>query len=314
MTCTLPAERYNAALEFLKTAGFPLVTLDSLPADASFRSYHRLKDKNLLLMNAPPGVEDIRPFVAVAEILSKLGFAAPTLHAVDAERGFVLLEDFGSGTFTNILTAENERPLYTLALSVLAALQEKTAGAALPLPPYDLAVLQREVNLLVEWPAPLADTARAGYTALWLPLLNAVATPQKPVLVLRDYHVDNLMLRAEKEGLARCGLLDFQDALLGHPAYDAVSLLQDARRDVPEALEQEFLRDKDAAYTRAYYILGAQRAAKIIGIFHRLNVRDGKPKYLHHIPRTWGYLRRNLVRLGADGQPLMDFLNREFPL
>jgi aminoglycoside/choline kinase family phosphotransferase len=315
-------DRLAAARDFLARQGEGDVVLDSLPADASFRCYHRLRGRGLLLMDAPPEKETVTPFVQVAEILHSYGLGAPKILAADAGQGFVLLEDFGEATFTRLLAAEpvQEADLYALALETLAALHEASKGQALSVPPYDVATLAREANLVVEWPKPLAFDVQQEYAALWLPLLEELAAYWPKVLVLRDFHVDNLMLRGGVEGQGRCGLLDFQDALAGHPAYDVVSLLQDVRREVSPVVVEKGLEGwlarypqaERAALRRAYHLLGAQRALKIVGIFHRLNIRDHKPRYQAFLPRTWRLVGENMAAepsLAALG----NFLKAHFP-
>ncbi|MFN7755133.1 MAG: aminoglycoside phosphotransferase family protein [Holosporales bacterium] len=315
-------DRLAAARDFLARQGEVAATLDSLPADASFRCYHRLRGRGLLLMDAPPEKETVTPFIQVAEILHSYGLGAPKILAADAGQGFVLLEDFGEATFTRLLAADpdQEADLYTLALDTLAALHAASKGQALNVPPYDVATLAREANLVVEWPKPLSLEAQQEYAALWLPLLEELAAYQPQVLVLRDFHVDNLMLRGGVAGQGRCGLLDFQDALAGHPAYDVVSLLQDVRREVSSDVVRQGLEGwlarypqaERAALRRAYHLLGAQRALKIVGIFHRLHIRDHKPRYQAFLPRTWRLVGEN-VAAEASLAALGGFLKAHFP-
>jgi hypothetical protein len=260
-----------------------------------------------MLMDAPPPHEDVRPFVAVARLLDRLGLSAPRLFAVDEASGLLLLEDFGDDTYTRLLAAgEAEEPLYALAVDVLVALNRRFATAP-ALPPYDEARLLAEVALLVDWYLPAMTGApadpglRADYLDLWRVLLP-LARGVPETLVLRDFHVDNLMRLDGRAGIAACGLLDFQDAVLGPASYDLVSLLEDARRDVPadlaRAMTARFLAafpaiDR-AAFARSCAILAAQRNCKIVGIFTRLAVRDRKPAYLAHIPRVWRLIESDL--------------------
>jgi aminoglycoside/choline kinase family phosphotransferase len=290
---------------FLAANGWAGAEIVPLAGDASFRRYFRVVqgDRQAVLMDAPPEHEDVRPFLTIAAHLDRLGLSAPRSHAVDRAGGLLLLEDFGDRLVGPLLRAgtEDETPIYRDAITLLARLAEQ------PLPdgvaPYDMAVLRREIGLFPEWYAPAVglDVDRQGWAAAWETALARVADPQPPVLVLRDYHVDNIIL-LDRTGLKRLGLLDFQDALVGHPAYDLVSLLQDARRDVSPSLEAEMLgayavearlADRDA-FRADYEILGAQRNTKILGIFTRLWKRDGKRNYLPLQPRVWGYLERNL--------------------
>jgi aminoglycoside/choline kinase family phosphotransferase len=291
-----------AAADFLAANGWGGAAISPVAGDASFRRYFRatLGTRSAILMDAPPPQEDPRPFIAMAQWLTDQGFAAPAIHGTDLTRGLVLLEDFGDVRMRETSDAEptREHALYGSAIDTLIRLH--ALGAA-PVPPYDRAVLKREVDLLTEWYCPALGIAadQAAYDAAWDAVLDhALAGPV--VTVLRDYHAENLMLIADGKGGDTLGLLDFQDALAGHPAYDLVSLLQDARRDVSESLEAAmFARYTGATgagadFDIAYHVLGAQRNAKIVGIFARLWRRDGKPRYAALCPRVWGYLNRDL--------------------
>jgi len=290
---------------FLAANGWAGAEIRPLAGDASFRRYFRVVDgdRRAVLMDAPPAHEDVGPFLAIAAHLETLGLSAPRSHAVDRAGGLLLLEDFGDRLVGPLLRAgaEDEAPIYRDAITLLARLAEQPVPDGVA--PYDMAVLRREIGLFPEWYAPAVGLAidAEGWTKAWDAVLLRVADPRPPVLVLRDYHVDNIML-LDREGLRRLGLLDFQDALAGHRAYDLVSLLQDARRDVSPALEAAMLdayaaeagiADADA-FRADYEILGAQRNTKILGIFTRLWKRDGKRSYLPFQPRVWGYLERNL--------------------
>jgi hypothetical protein len=304
------AERAQRIAAFLTAAGWGAVPRGPLAGDASFRRYERLAvaGRRAVLMDAPPPKEDVRPFIAVARVLAGLGLSAPEILAEDIEAGLLLLEDFGDSTYTRLLAAgKAEAPLYALAVDVLIALHRSFAPAASSLPPYDDERLLTEAALLVDWylPAiagrPTEPSLREEFLALWRALLP-VARAIPDGLVLRDYHVDNLMLLPGRAGPQSCGLLDFQDALCGPASYDLVSLLEDARRDVPPALREAmterylaaFPRLDRALFRRSAAILAAQRNAKIIGIFTRLARRDGKPHYLGHIPRVWRLLDGDL--------------------
>jgi N-acetylmuramate 1-kinase len=289
------------AAAFLAANGWAGADIVPLAGDASFRRYFRViaADRRAILMDAPPPHEDPRPFVSIARWLGERGFAAPAIHAADVEQGLVLLEDFGDVRMREAIDADPDGTigLYEAAVDVLVALRREPACDVRP---YDRAELQREAGLFVEWYCPAVGIAPDldGYRAAW-DAANDHALAETPVTVLRDYHAENLMLVGEARTL---GLLDFQDALAGHPAYDLVSLLQDARRDVEEPIEAAMLRHyMDAtgegdAFLRAYHVLGAQRNAKILGIFTRLWKRDGKPRYPALCPRVWAYLERDLAQ------------------
>ncbi len=292
------------ARPFLDALGWGAADILPLAGDASFRRYFRVVEpgRRAVLMDAPPPHEDPRPFLKVAEHLAAQGFAAPAIYGEDLSHGLVLLEDFGDDRVRDHLDGRpgDEEAIYARAVSLLADLHRLPAVDA---PPYDRAAYQRETDLLLDWFCPAAglDVDADGYRAAWdavLPLVLDDAAPK--VTVLRDYHAENIMLIAERPASHDLGLLDFQDALVGHPAYDLVSLLQDARRDVTPALEQAMLAlyrklaQPGDGFDAAYAVLGAQRNAKIIGIFTRLWRRDGKPRYLSFLPRMWGLLERDL--------------------
>ncbi len=297
---------------FIRAAGWQPEHLRPLAGDASFRRYSRLADngRRAVLMDAPPDHEDVRPFVRIARHLANLGLSAPAILAADEAAGLLLLEDFGDATFTRLLAdGTSERDLYRLATDVLIYLHRLAPAVAAPagLPDYDERRFLDEALLLTDWylPAvtgtPISIAGRDACVAAWQDAL-ALVMQLPPTLVLRDFHVDNLMRLDERDGLAACGLLDFQDAVAGPAAYDLMSLLEDARRDVSppvkQAMLQRYLQAMDLAdrdlFAAAFAVLGAQRHAKVIGIFTRLHRRDGKPIYLGHIPRVWRLLEAAL--------------------
>ncbi|WP_415837093.1 aminoglycoside phosphotransferase family protein [Sphingomonas sp. IC4-52] len=310
---TPPAEAHT----FLAAHGWGGATVLPLAGDASFRRYFRVVDgaRTAVLMDAPPPHEDPRPFIAVAKWLTQRGFGAPKIHAIDEAHGLVLIEDFGNDRMREAIDADPgaASTLYAIAVDVLVALRDHPAGAWRA---YDRAELQREAALLVEWycPAVGLEVDTAGYVDAWDAVLHHVSC-DRAVTVLRDYHVENLMLVGASRSL---GLLDFQDALAGHAAYDLVSLLQDARRDVDPALEQAMLERYRSAtgegegFMRAYHVLGAQRNAKIIGIFTRLWKRDGKDRYPSLCPRVWSYLERDLAC--PELAPVARWFNANIPV
>lgn len=299
MSVTLP----DGLSTFLETAGWADAAVEPLAGDASFRRYFRVRkgERTAMLMDAPPPNEDPRPFLRAAKWLDANGMRAPHVLAENHDRGLVLLEDFGEARMRDYLDQwpDDEREVYRAAVDTLVALHALPPG---PFLDYNLAEYQREARLFVDWYCPAQNlyVDGNGYTAAWEEALSPLLGRQRPgVTVLRDYHAENIMLL---NALQKQGLLDFQDALIGHPAYDLVSLLQDARRDVSPQLEAEMFDH----YVRAtgkpaeefladYARLGAQRNAKIVGIFVRLWKRDGKPRYLDLIPRVWGLLERDLA-------------------
>lgn len=293
-----PMNPPEAAHDFLERVGWAGAGIAPLAGDASFRRYFRVTkaDRRAVLMDAPPPHEDARPYIAVASWLREHGFAAPAILGDDLDAGFVLIEDFGDARMREVLDAEPSRES-ALYADVVALLRRLHAQPAAALRPYSRDELHREASLFVEWYCPAAglDVDTAAYRAAWDAAFDAFPRSE-PVTVLRDCHAENIMLIEGKSGIEALGLLDFQDALAGHPAYDLVSLLQDARRDVSPALEAA-MRDRygrSADFDTAYVILGAQRNAKILGIFTRLWKRDGKPRYLELLPRVWRYLERDL--------------------
>lgn len=330
--------------DILRRSGWDRARRIFMLGDASTRAYERLEradGETAILMISPPRpdgppvrfgkpysaiarlAENIRPFLAVDEALREQGLSAPRVYAADAEGGFAVIEDLGADLFVDAQGPIRER--YAEALAVLAHLHAQALPDTIPgpedepyrIPPYDLDALLIEIELLVDWYAPhiakvsVASGHRASFVNLWRHAANEVAGA-RPTWTLRDFHSPNLLWLAGRAGTARVGLLDFQDCVMGHPAYDVVSLLQDARVTVSDELELRLLghyaqlrRAKDpafdmAAFARAYALLGAQRATKILGIFARLDRRDNKPAYLAHIPRVRRYLRKNLAHPALD--------------
>ena len=264
---------------------------------------------------------DSGPFVAVSDWLHESGLSAPQIVSADLAKGLLLLEDLGDGLYTQMIDGgADEALLYRAALDVLVHLHTQTAPSLLPvrgradfaIRAYDSLALQAEADLLIDWYWPQVfgqdpdDSARQAYGEIWRGLAEAMAR-DTTVVVLRDYHAQNLLWLPDRKGVARVGLIDFQDAVLGSPAYDLVSLLEDARRDVSPELADQMLNyyvaqrraaqssfDEDA-FRSAYALFGAQRNAKIVGIFARLCRRDGKPQYLDYLPRVWRYLESDLA-------------------
>lgn len=332
------AERLATVRRFLDESGFADAERRYLQGDASARAYERLVQgpRSVMLMDAPrrpdgPPVreglpysaiahlaEDVKPFVAMARALRARGLSAPEIYAADLADGLLILEDLGT---EGVVAGDPPAPIeerYAAAIDVLAMLHRDPLPSVLPvapsveyrLPLYDAGAFMIEVELLLDWYVPhrggtVAENARSEFVGLWRKAL--ARTDAAPATwVLRDFHSPNLLWLPQREGAARVGLLDFQDALIGPAAFDVVSLLQDARVDVPETMEIALLghyakarhaADPDfnpARFIELYAILGAQRATKILGIFARLDRRDGKRQYLRHLPRVWRYLKRAL--------------------
>ncbi|MEE9433912.1 MAG: phosphotransferase [Sphingorhabdus sp.] len=286
---------------FLSNAGFADAKITPVAGDASFRRYFRLTQpdgNSAILMDAPPPHENPQTFVDLAGYLSRHNFHAPEIFAQDLSRGLVVIEDFGDQRMREHLdkNPDDERDIYRAAIDTLIRLRSVEPANVNA---YDETAYLTEANLLTDWymPAMGLDPDRAGYEAVWRDLLEPLEGEKNhSVTTLRDYHAENIMLLAG----GGQGIIDFQDALIGHPAYDLVSLLQDARRDVSIELEAEMLgyyrheTGVDGEFGHHYALLGAQRNIKIIGIFTRLWKRDGKPRYLDFLPRMWRLLERDL--------------------
>ncbi|WP_373505232.1 tRNA (adenosine(37)-N6)-threonylcarbamoyltransferase complex ATPase subunit type 1 TsaE [Aestuariivirga sp.] len=330
----------NAAIRgFLEPTRWGKAERRFLEGDASFRRYEtlHLDHEQSILMDMParpdgPPVkngkpysaiahlaEDIRAVIAVNGVLVERGYSAPRAEVFDLEQGFAVMEDFGRNVYGRMMQAgEDMREPMAEAIAVLAGMAARDwpadvviKGGTYHVPPYDIEAQLIEADLLASWFWPyitgtdIPDSARAEFESLWCDLLP-LTQGGKRVWALRDYHSPNLLWMPEREGLRRVGIIDTQDALMGHPAYDVASMLQDARVDigfdVAETLYEHYcaLRGRVGAFDRAefdlaYAILGAQRATKILGIFARLSKRDGKHGYLRHIPRVSRYLERDLA-------------------
>ena len=300
------------APDFLAEHGWAGAEISPLAGDASFRRYFRVRhqDRVAVLMDAPPPHEDPRPFVAVAEWLTGIGLSAPDILARDLKRGLLLLSDLGNDRLRETLDAApaREHELYEVATDVLVHLHRHPPKPDLP--PHGLEQWLDELMLFPDWycPAVGLDVDVVAYRAAWHSVLEPVSRDGLgPVTVLRDYHAENIMLLGGRGGVAHLGLLDFQDALAGHPAYDLCSVLEDARRDVSPAIEREMIDRYIAAagvdralFERAYWALAAQRNTRILGVFTRLWKRDNKPHYRAFQPRMWGLLERDLAQPGLE--------------
>lgn len=286
--------------EFLARHGWTDAQISPVAGDASFRRYFRVNSATrgkAILMDAPPPHEDPQPFLDIAQYLTGHQFRAPEIYGTNLTRGLVLLEDFGDRRMREHLDdhPEDEAKIYRAAIDTIVRLAGTPAADAQP---YDMATYLREVQLLTEWYMPAMGLPFDANTfdQMWVDALAPLASCQD-VTVLRDYHAENIMLLDDGEQ----GIIDFQDALVGHPAYDLVSLLQDARRDVRPELEADMLAyyltaaNPGPDFDAHYALLGAQRNTKIIGIFTRLWKRDGKERYLSFLPRMWGLLERDLA-------------------
>jgi len=303
-------DRTHLADQFLQPTKWAKASRTPIAGDASRRRYDRLtlpdSGQTAILMDAPPAEgEDVRPFIRIAEYLCNQGFSAPLILHRDEVNGFLLLEDLGDDLFARVVIAspELEAKLYHTATEVLASLH----NAPLPegLSDYDTRIMTDMAALSYTWyrvaTIGKSEDTEQRFRDQIAPLLDQHITGQK-ILIQRDYHAENLLWLPARQGVAQVGLLDFQDAMTGHPAYDLVSLLQDARRDVPPDIETTMIShylgltqlDRDPFET-AYHLLGIQRNLRILGVFARLCLRDGKPHYIDFMPRVWGYITRSLT-------------------
>ncbi|MGJ8627176.1 MAG: aminoglycoside phosphotransferase family protein [Sulfitobacter sp.] len=299
----MTARAANAA-NFIEHAGWGQSKRVLLAGDASNRRYDRLTQPNgqtAIFMDAPPDLgEDVRPFVKVANYLNSVGLSAPKVFHQNPDAGFLLIEDLGDALFARLMDADSsaEDMLYCAATDLLIDLH---TAPPLNLPLCDANWLTDMTAPAFEWYAHDTENNPASqFRDVFYPLATQLDAVKRTV-ILRDYHAENLLWLPARKGTANVGLLDFQDALLGHPAYDLVSILQDARRDVAPELEAAMITHyltktscNEAEFRAAYALLGAQRNLRILGIFARLCLRDGKAHYVDLIPRVWGYAMRNL--------------------
>ncbi|PWJ22228.1 aminoglycoside phosphotransferase family protein [Jannaschia seohaensis] len=300
--------RTDHAATFLARAGWAEAARDPLAGDASRRSYTRLARgaDRAILMDAPPDAEqDVRPFVAMAADLAARGLSVPDILAQDLEQGFLLLEDLGDDTYARVTAADpaSEPALYAAAAEALARMQAD--------PPPDLPRYTDQMPglaaLAIDWYAPEAAAHRTALTDAMAEALTHPAVTEE-VLVHRDYHADNLIWLPDRAGLARVGMLDFQDAMRGPRDYDLASLIHDPRRVVTPAARSAALAawqaatGRDAETTAAgVAICSAQRCLRILGVFARLCLRDGKPRYPDFIPATWAALQTDLTHSALTG-------------
>ena len=304
---------------FLKGTRWAHSRTAPLAGDASARRYWRLD--GAVLMDHPGGTEaELRAFLTIAEHLRGLGLSAPEVFAADFSTGLILMEDLGDAGFVRVIERDPslEPLLYENAVSVLARLREGNVPDGLV--HFSSELMTEQAALVLDWyvPEAVADGAKKAFSAQLETVLQS-AVLGDDVMLLRDYHAENLIWLPDREGAARTGLLDFQDALVGPVVYDLVSLLQDARRDVPQTLAVA-MTDRFAAtagltlddVTRAMAAVGAQRHLRILGIFARLSLRDGKPQYLDLIRRVWGQLQACLAH--PDLAELRDIVAAILPL
>lgn len=315
-------DRNTLASAFLKTTAWYAATRAPLAGDASNRRYERLTDqetgKTAVLMDAPPDLgEDVSAFTYIARHLHDQGLSAPIIMAEDTQHGFLLIEDLGDDLFARVIKRDQslEMPLYNAATDVLVHLH------AAPMPKLDSLGPRLMAELVeiafVKYGHDIEPGTIARFVARFEEILRQTIIGDA-VLVQRDYHAENLLWLPTRDGVARVGLLDFQAARAGHRAYDLVSLLQDARRDVPEQVEEAMI-DRyvsmtgvdDAEFRAAYTVLGVQRNLRILGVFARLSLEYGKPQYVNLIPRVWGHMIRGLHHPALA--PVADMIRDNMP-
>ncbi|MEL6450917.1 MAG: phosphotransferase [Pseudomonadota bacterium] len=310
---------------FLTAAGWSNAARTLVAGDASNRRYERLTDDTgatAILMDAPPDKgEDVRPFVTITTYLRAAHLSAPAIYAQDAANGFLLIEDLGDALYARVMARDPDQqtPLYEAAIDVLVHLHAQPAP---DLPTYDATVMTDRARLAYDWyrlgVMGADDTTRAqAFADTFHALLSELETDNS-VLIQRDYHAENLLWLPDRTGPARVGLLDYQDAMLGHPAYDLISLTQDARRDVAPPMQAAMIHryaiatssDPDAL-SNACALLGAQRNLRILGVFARLSMAYGKPHYVDLIPRVWGHITYNLSHPALA--PIADQIRADLP-
>jgi aminoglycoside/choline kinase family phosphotransferase len=303
------SDRDGARTKFILACGWQDAAVEALPQDASFRRYFRLRrdGETRILMDSPSALgQDVGPFIAIDRHMIRLGLSAPQIYNIDEGNGFLLIEDFGDSTFTRLLAAgHDETELYALAVDSLIQLQSSPQVLDVNTTSY-MNRFVPQAEWLLQWyykdakGAPAGEECERLFYDAWYRALNAMPNYQ-PTLMLRDYHVDNLILLQGRQGVAACGLLDFQDAEFAPRPYDLVCLLEDARRDVPDDLRDAMLARYGAVlpidddFHAWYAVIAAQRHMRVIGNFVRLAVRDNKPAYRVHIPRVQRYLNRSLA-------------------
>lgn len=303
-------KRRQLALSFLKKNNAQENLSNALGNDASFRTYYRLdKPENSLLMDSPAAHEPVAPFVKIAEHLLSLGLTAPEIIAKDLENNFLIIEDFGDRTFSKLINAGHDREeLYSLAVDVLAKLHNEQKASWVSVPEYTNDTFIEETGRTVNWYYPIlknkkpSSEMREKWVQAWRSVFDGLPEIEK-TLVLRDYHCDNLMLVDHKQGIESCGLLDFQDGLIGPTPYDLVSILENDRIAVPQDIQdrmiERYCRARGQGFDREsfmlwYRVLGTQRQMKILGLFYRLYIRDLKPGYLNFIPQVITLIKQGL--------------------
>ena len=295
---------------FVLNCGFKEEDIIPIKNDASFRKYYRIKNKKLIVMDAPPDKgESIEQFRAIADIIHTFNLSAPQITSFDTKHGFMLLEDFGQTSFSNILNKDNESKLYKKAIEVLIQINKQSKSKEKKiskLKSYSIDLLVNESLLFIDWylEKRKGELVSSDQKKEFIKILNDFYNnikPQSSTLVLRDYHVDNLFFLNNQKSLKQVGLIDFQDAVIGSPLYDLASLLEDVRRPLRRNLQKKLLEiyikaisinGQDAEREMRFFSI--QRNLKILGIFCRLSIRDKKDGYLKYLPNAVKLLRKNL--------------------
>jgi|TARA_B110000238_G_scaffold28441_1_gene28361 aminoglycoside/choline kinase family phosphotransferase len=300
--------RINQINNFLKNNQIETKNLIPIKNDASFRKYFRVDKK--ILMDADPHLgEDVGSFININHVLREFKLNVPEIFTIDKENGFLLLEDLGENIFSQILNSENEEQLYKQAIDVLVEIYKKDLNKFSNftfLEKYSVEKLQDESQLFIEWylkkylKINITDTDIKDFKDIINKIFNNLDTKFEK-LVLRDYHVDNLILQKSKLGLKQVGILDFQDAVLGSSSYDLISIIEDVRRPISKDLKNILIKyfidstgydPNQLEKELAFY--SVQRNLKILGIFSRLNLRDNKSKYMGYNDNAWKYIESNL--------------------
>ena len=296
--------------EFIKNNSISENDMQLIETDASFRKYYRINKNNVLIMDAPnERGESVKSFQIIDKILSEMGISVPAIHCIDEKNGFILLEDLGDQVFSRILNSDNEYELYKNAIAVLAHIYLESIKKKFDnkkIYSFSIDILIEEASLFYEWflekhcKISLANEEKIEYQEILKKIFNEINFTSS-ALVLRDYHVDNLILLKNRKGINQVGVIDFQDALIGSNAYDLVSLLEDVRKPIKTTLKEKLIEEyidltgydlRRLLQEMRYFSI--QRNLKIIGIFSRLKYRDGKPQYMELIKNAWNFIYSHL--------------------
>jgi aminoglycoside/choline kinase family phosphotransferase len=299
-------------------------SMTPIVGDAGLRDYFRLstQDSNYIIMDCPPSYTSVKPFIDVAQFLTQNDFSAPQIINYDTENGFLILQDFGKVSVRDYILGLEEQDLqertniYHLSINLLVDLQKIAPPSELQNFSNDL--MCSELSVFSDYYIPYKKNEKISsakleqFIEIWQNILSKQTQTTKSI-ILRDYHVENMMYLDQEKNIKKLGLLDFQDALVGSPIYDLVSILEDARIDIPRnfALEciQYYAEQKNLDFNKVlndYHILGAQRNLRILGVFARKYSRDGNDTYLQYIPRVLKYLEYDLSH--PILRPLKDWL------